>query len=290
MKKLSKILTTAVLMMVLCFNCMVNVEAQQQFSNASTNLVSTNKATVKAKWVKTSKGYKYLNTNNTYSKNKFQTISGKKYHFDANGIMATNWKKISNKWYYFGTDGAMRTGWQKISGYSYYFNASGVMQANKWISKKYVGYDGKYVEGVSGTKGTSGRLAMPSVGFSIPLYGASSSNFAQLQKIVDNKNSALLSEIMGSQYIADHAAQGFKVMKNSKAGQYAYIIDTKGVVHTYQFVSKATGQNVGNGIVLTSGSSKGKYADEVNGQDLFMYCCNDSTGKSVTVTFWKLVK
>lgn len=105
---------------------------------------------------------------------------------------------------------------------------------------------------------------------------------SQWQKIVDNKTTALLTNFMGKDMLADHASQGLKAMKNCKAGD-RLVITKKGKKTTYKMTTKYTnGKNTGAGILIGK-----KYADEMKDGNLFAYCCNDSYGKSVTVTFWK---
>ena len=270
MKKLAKLLTTAVLMMVLYFSCTTKVEAKQQFSLSSTNnLVTVNKATVKAGWKKSNGKWWYQNANGTYPKNQWKKISGKYYYFDKNGYMVTN-KWIGN----------------------YYVQSNGVMATNKWIGNYYVDATGKWVKtktapktaSATATKTTGtkvGSINIARVGYSMPLYTGKQS---QYQEIVDNENSALYvnSFFGGNGMIADHAAQGLKKQKSCVKGD-TMTLTVNGKTTKYVMTSIYTnGQNVGNGIKIGN-----KYADEMTDGSLFIYCCNDSTGKSVTVTFWK---
>ena len=118
--------------------------------------------------------------------------------------------------------------------------------------------------------------------YSMSLQNGKSS---QWQKIVDNKTTALLTNFMGKGMLADHASQGLKAMKNCKAGD-RLVITKKGKKTTYKMTTKYTnGKNTGAGILIGK-----KYADEMKDGNLFAYCCNDSKGKSVTVTFWKKQK
>ena len=112
---------------------------------------------------------------------------------------------------------------------------------------------------------------------------ATSGKSSEWQKIVDNKSTALfVNDYMGKQMLADHAADGLKAMKNCVVGD-KLVITKNGKTTTYKMTKMdQNATNNGSGII-----TNGKYADELNYGELFAYCCNDSTGKSVTVTFWK---
>ena len=253
MRRTIKIILTLILAMLICSETVQPVMAASKTSQ-------TTKKVVKPKWVKIGKKYKYLNKNNTYSKSKFQTISNKKYYFNKSGFMVTGWNTIKND--------------------KYYFDKNGVLQKNKWIGKYYVSSEGVYIKGLEGKNGNQGRISIPSVGYSMPLYSG-----GNWQKIVDNKDSALFVNFFGKQMLADHAAQGLKKMKNCKKGDKLYIVKNKKVTTYVMTKIYKNGINSGNGIKIGN-----KYADEMNDGDLFMYCCNDASGKSVTVTFWKKIK
>ena len=110
-------------------------------------------------------------------------------------------------------------------------------------------------------------------------------NYNKWQSIVDDKSTALFANFMGKEMITDHAAHGLKVMKNCKVGD-KLVITKNGKSTTYKLTKMdKNAVNAGDGI-----KTEGKYADQLNYGELFAYCCNYSTGKSVTVTFWKKVK
>lgn len=135
---------------------------------------------------------------------------------------------------------------------------------------------------ISATNSTasSGIINIPSVGYTMKWL--SSKKSADWQKIVDDKNTALFVKFLGKDMIADHASDGFKKMKNCKAGDLMYITKN-GKTYTYQMTKKYSNAiNTRNGIKVGN-----KYADRMSDGDLFAYCCNDATGTSVTVTFWK---
>ena len=105
---------------------------------------------------------------------------------------------------------------------------------------------------------------------------------SQWQSIVDGKSTALFANFMGKDMIADHAADGLKAMKECVKGD-KLVITKNGKTTTYKMTTKYTNAtNTGSGIKVGN-----QYADEMNDGDLFAYCCNDSKGVSVTVTFWK---
>lgn len=111
---------------------------------------------------------------------------------------------------------------------------------------------------------------------------ATSKNGNEWQKIVDNKSTALIADFLGKQMVADHAADGLKAMKNCQVGD-KLVITKNGKTTTYKMTKMdKNAVNTGSGI-----KTEGKYADQLNYGELFAYCCNDSTGVSVTVTFWK---
>lgn len=118
--------------------------------------------TAEAKWVKTSKGYRYTTdaSGNKYYKNKWVKIKGKYYYFDKKGYRKTGWltykgkkyylnksgvrvtgfKNIKNKTYFFSKKGVMKTGWLKYENYYYYLNNKGVLQKGLTAVNNYVFY------------------------------------------------------------------------------------------------------------------------------------------------------
>lgn len=125
-----------------------------------------------------------------------------------------------------------------------------------------------------------GTVNVPSVGYKMSIADGNC-----YQKIVDDKNLALYTNFMGKMMLADHASQGLKKIGKCKKGDKLIITLTNGKKITYKMTTKYTnGKNNGAGILIGK-----KYADEMKDGDLFSYYCNDSTGKSVTVIFWKKV-
>ena len=107
----------------------VTISCIGNYSGSATKEFTINKDNVlTGTWQKNSKGWWYSWSDGTYSKNKFESISGKTYYFNSSGYMVTGWQSIGGKWYYFNASGAMMTGWQSIGGKWYYMNSTGVMQ------------------------------------------------------------------------------------------------------------------------------------------------------------------
>ena len=133
--------------------------------------------------------------------------------------------------------------------------------------------------GIDGIQGNKGRLSLPSVGFSMPLYDNGPESW---KTIVDNDNSALYTTYLNKGMIADHSYQGFNAMKNCDTGTIGYIIvgDT---IYTIECASKYIGYNNGYRIEIN-----GNYADQMGDGSLYMYTCND-TNRNVTVTFWNII-
>lgn len=79
-----------------------------------------------------------------------QQIGKYKYYFNlkTGKMLKSKWKLINNKYYYFLSNGRMATS-QWIHG-KYYVNAKGVRVTNKWVGKKFVGEDGKWISNFKG--------------------------------------------------------------------------------------------------------------------------------------------
>ena len=97
------------------------------------------------------------------------------------------------------------------------------------------------------------------------------------QPIVDAENSAVLMNYLGRQMIADHAHQGFSVIRSCASGSVGSLCG-----RTIVCISSYQGTNTGYGIRLDDG----RWADKVYDGTYIMYTCNDAEGTSVTVTFW----
>ena len=104
------------------------VENSKYYIDASGKYVPGKKKNT-AGWKKNSKGYWYQNSDGSYPKNQWKSISGSWYHFDSKGYMQTGWLKLGNTWYYLKTNG--------------------MMAKNEWVEngKYYIDANGKYVPG-----------------------------------------------------------------------------------------------------------------------------------------------
>ena len=85
-------------------------------------------------WQNDGKGWKYLKSDTTYPKSKFEVIDGKTYYFNASCYRVTGLQTIDGKKYYFNTSGQMQTGWQTINGVKYYFEKAGAMHIG-WLKQ-----------------------------------------------------------------------------------------------------------------------------------------------------------
>lgn len=120
----------------------------------------------------------------------------------------------------------------------------------------------------STAKAYSGKISIPRVGYTMALQVGSGS---QWQKIVDNKETALFVEnFLGKQMVADHAADGLKLMKSCKSGDSMTITLNGKTTHYIMTTIYKNAVNNGSGILVGN-----KYADEMSDGDLFMYCCKD---------------
>ena len=95
-----------------------------------------------AKFVKVGDGYKYRNTNGSYTSSKFQKIGGETYYFNANGYRVTGFKKINGKTYYFDANGKMLLRWKRVNGKKYLFDpVDGHMHTGwEWVEEKNAWY------------------------------------------------------------------------------------------------------------------------------------------------------
>ena len=132
--------------------------------------------------------------------------------------------------------------------------------------------------------GDAGLLAIPWLDFSVPLYRQSTKKKGQ--EIVDDENSAIIKYKYGGghcDYIADHAAQGFDIIK--KCGYLTpAVVQTPNSSKIYRWQATMLGTNSGNGLRACSGAKLQK----ISWSDLCLYTCNDSTGKNITMVFFKL--
>ncbi len=121
--------------------------------------------------------------------------------------------------------------------------------------------------------GSVGRLTIG--GYTAELYQSSS------QGVVDAADSAAYIPWGNIVMIADHASQGFSVLRSLGAGASGTITDNSTITYI-TCASSYQGTNTGNGINLADG----RYAETVGDGSYMLYTCNDSAGVSVTVTYW----
>ena len=81
----------------------------------------------KAKWVKSSRKFKYQLVDRTYAKSTWITSGKKKYYVNSAGCMVTGWLRKGGKRYYMGADGVMVTGNRTIDGKNYKFGKGGAL-------------------------------------------------------------------------------------------------------------------------------------------------------------------
>lgn len=125
--------------------------------------------------------------------------------------------------------------------------------------------------------GSVGRLTIG--GYSAELYKSSS------QYTVDAEDSAAYIPWGNIVMIADHAYQGFRIIRSLGPGAVGTITDNSTITYitmasSYQgYNNSAKG---GSGIDLADG----RYAEQVTDGQYMLYTCNDSEGYNVTVTYW----
>lgn len=128
--------------------------------------------------------------------------------------------------------------------------------------------------------GTHGRIYFSSL-YSIALYQPTTSEEAQ--KMVDNKDSGAYYRYGNIMIVADHAYQGFSIIKSQKVGNYVYIKkkdqDGKIILEKYIIKEKTTGINTGPNLITDDKRDIGK---DVN-YDLALYTCNSKDGYRITI-------
>lgn len=131
--------------------------------------------------------------------------------------------------------------------------------------------------------GDAGVLIFPWLGFSVPLYKQNAQK--KSQEIVDDENSAVIKyKYAGGHcdYIADHAGQGFDIIKKCGINTDA-IIQTPNSTKTYKWQATMLGMNK-NGLRTCTGAK----LQSIKWSDLCLYTCNDSKGVDITMVFFKL--
>lgn len=132
--------------------------------------------------------------------------------------------------------------------------------------------------------GDAGALILPWQGFAVPLYDGNA--VKNSQALVDAEDSAVIKRRWRGghcDYIADHAGQGFDIIRKCTIVNLQAIIQTNTRSQIYNWVATMNGRNTGNLITCT-----GQSLSNVKWADLCLYTCNDAAGKNITMVFFKL--
>ena len=127
--------------------------------------------------------------------------------------------------------------------------------------------------------GSSGRLYFNNL-YSIALYQPYTS--AEAQRYVDNIDSGSFIKYSNVSYIADHANQGFDIIKKQSVGSYVYLknIDHNGHVTIDKYVIKEKMNGYNTKYQLLTNDRR----DVRNtGYPLALYTCNSADGYHVTI-------
>ena len=124
--------------------------------------------------------------------------------------------------------------------------------------------------------GSSGRIFFESL-YSVALYQPTTSEEAQ--KYVDNKDSGAIIKYSNISLVADHASQGFDIIKRQKIGNYIYIKNSNKTIDKYVIKEKTTGYNTGDKLLTKDGRNVLYDTD----YSLALYTCNSSNGYHVTI-------
>lgn len=136
--------------------------------------------------------------------------------------------------------------------------------------------------------GDAGVLILPQQQFSVSLYNGKDKSAKNAQAIVDRENSAEIKRHFGGgrcDYIADHAAQGFSIIRQCTLYSMA-IVQTPTSSRIYRWLATMTGRNTGKNLITCSGQALTK----IKWADLCLYTCNDSAGKDITMVFFELLE
>ena len=124
---------------------------------------------------------------------------------------------------------------------------------------------------------------------SIPEYemcvNTYTNSFDAYQAILDAENSAFEFDAYGQKVIVDHGNQAFAVLKNTDIiGKHMFRITADGTTEQYEcFYYDPNMFNLTYDIVDANGKSYTK----TKGDTIVMYTCNDDTGISTWMTWWK---
>ncbi|MCD7956074.1 MAG: N-acetylmuramoyl-L-alanine amidase [Lachnospiraceae bacterium] len=146
MKRFTKMLLLAAMVMLGAFICVQGVYAEETLTGWQTvdgyTYYYKSDGTMKTGLLKYQKQYYYLRKTADANGPKgsmvtgFYTIGDYTYYFSEEGIRQTGWQTINSKIYYFyttGTVGAMATGRVQIGKYYYYFTSAGKMKTG-WVT------------------------------------------------------------------------------------------------------------------------------------------------------------
>ncbi len=125
-------------------------------------------------------------------------------------------------------------------------------------------------------------MTIPEYGMSVNTY---TSTFDSYQDVLDAENSAFEFDAYGQKVIVDHGNQSFMVLKNTDiVGKRMFRTSADGSTETYEcFYYDSNMFNLHYDIVDANGVSYVK----PKGETIVMYTCNDETGVSTWMTWWK---
>lgn len=131
-------------------------------------------------------------------------------------------------------------------------------------------------------EGTSGRLYIPSQGFSVALYACNSDGSNANGIIYPWDAAGDLSPYWGN-IIADHFYQGFDVIKRCRPGDVCYIVNNGQAREYHMTLQDKNGINTGYHLQLSDGTNIEQSRDGI-----WMYTCNGYAKESgITITHWE---
>lgn len=134
--------------------------------------------------------------------------------------------------------------------------------------------------------GDEGVLILPQQQYVVALYNGK--NVKNAQSIVDRENSASIKRRFGGghcDYIADHAAQGFGVIRDCTLYTIA-VVQTPTSSRIYRWLATMQGRNTGKNLITCSGQALTK----IKWAELCLYTCNDAKGVDITMVFFELLE
>lgn len=128
--------------------------------------------------------------------------------------------------------------------------------------------------------GSYGRIYFSSL-YSVALY--TPTNAREAQQMVDNVDSAVIYRYGNIKIIADHANQGFSIIKSQNVGDYVYIktlsTDDNYALEKYVVKEKTNGKNTKSKLITNDNRDIGT---DVN-HSLALYTCNTKDGYNITI-------